>query len=248
MSFFISIILPLILPLAGTADVLNPMGLGTFAMTWNGRTPPAALVRFAGQSLDSKAYVLGCGHCNGMPVGNFVSDQKIDRSAYINDALGKVKRLPVTRIVFGTQTIVDLILVELSMTYREIEEAFNITSRLIADEHQGVGTPISFYNLEFTQYCQIDELRDRYVFDDQGTDYLLNPYIYYDCVSNEGHSGSILISRLTNQVIGLNVGGTFPDQQNGHFINYGSEISILSTCLDSKAQFDISAPACKLRF
>lgn len=230
------------------AWTLDRVGLGTFARAWGGKTPPAALVRFQNQSLDSKAYVLGCGHCNNMPLGGYVADEPVEKmKAYIYNPEGRQIGLPVTKIVFGTKTVVDLILLELSLTYREIEANYGIPARVIAEKHQPIGTEIGFYNLEQIQYCQIDEHEDRHIFSEDGSDYLRDTYVYYDCISRDGHSGSILVSRKTNEVIGLNVGGLFPGIRNGVVHNYGSEVSRLYSCLNESSQFDINRPTCKLR-
>lgn len=60
---------------AGNDKINKGNGLGILSFVGAGKAPPAALVRFEGQSLDSKAYVLGCGHCNGLPSGDYVYDK-----------------------------------------------------------------------------------------------------------------------------------------------------------------------------
>lgn len=223
-------------------------GLGIFALEWVGRVPPAALVRFAGQSLEDRAYLIGCGHCNRMPVGSYVVDRPVEgKKAYLRRKNSeRTFTLDVTRIVYGTQTSVDLILVEVAQTYREIEALYGVKARLLSAETQALATPIWFYNWETVEACQIDAYADRYVFNDEGTDYLANAYIYYDCISTGGYSGSVLISKATQEVIGINVGGS-EEPRDGHIINFGSTVAPLSKCLDAHSRFDIHAPHCKLR-
>lgn len=232
---------------AASAEPLRTVGLGTFAVKWDGRTPPAALVRFARQSLDDKAYVLGCGHCNGMPVGGYVADAPLAKKVYLNGSSGRPVGLDTVRIVYGTQTSVDLVLLELALTYREIEARYGMSAREIAAAPAPIGSPIWFYNLEEVQSCRIDEWRARYEFNEDGTDFLADAYIYYGCISLGGHSGSILISQETDQVVGLNVGGIYPEIRDGHVINYGSTVAPLSRCLDQNSRFDLRAPGCALR-
>lgn len=225
----------------------SPEGLGLFAIQFDGRTPPAALIRFEGQSLDTPAYVLACGHCNGMPVGAFRANEAIDKPVYLHDPSGRQRAVRAHRILFGTQTGVDLLLLELTQTYREIESQFGIRARWVSPSRPAVGTPITFYNLEGVQRCQVDLQLEKIFFNDAGTDFLSDPFVYFGCVSEPGHSGSILIDESSGQIVGLNVGGSYPEEYNGKISSWASEVASLSTCLTPEKRFDLSVKGCRLR-
>ena len=242
--------LALALP-AGAAEaegwVLSPEGLGTYSAGGAGKMPPAALIRFPGRGPDAKAYALGCGHCTGMPVGAYVSDRPATNKIYLKEASGRMHGIPVAKIVYGTQTKVDLVLLELGLTYREIEAQYGITARNVARAPLRGGEKIAFFNLEGIQYCRIDGVEARHPFNDEGTDYLENNYLYYGCVSIDGYSGSILVGEESNEVVGLNVGGSYPEMVDGKVTSFGSEVASLYSCVDEAGTFRVDRPACSLR-
>lgn len=235
-----------------TVKTLNTNGLGTFFISQTGgKTPPAALVHFSGQSLNSKAYVIGCGHCNGMPKDDYVYNQTLsNKNVYLFNKQGKQKPLAINKLVFGTQTHVDFVLLELKETYQEILDKHGIESRLLSNKVYGYDTNIYFYNLEKTLDCTINQVNSEFdIPDNEARIILLDAYLYFNkCQSIPGYSGSILISKETNEVIGLNVGG-FPETEHLviTYVSFASNVHQLYSCMNSEFQIDLDKKDCKLK-
>jgi hypothetical protein len=167
-------------------------------------------------SLDSPAYVLTNGHCQGS-LGQLPNNREIivNRSTktqftvnYFYDFKPERLTIPVKRIVYGTMKNNDIAILELKMTQQELVKA-GITLLQIAPKPPTVGEPAIVVgvpsegvkdelNFLHSATCQAGEIAN--VKEDV---YNWKQSIRHRCSIVGGMSGSPMISLKTQQVVGI---------------------------------------------
>ena len=222
-----------------------------------------SLIRFSGQPLTSKALVLTNGHCLGMiNPGNIISNKPAMKSMSIFDKQMNAFRFTSTRVVYATMTDTDITILELSESYQDIQNKFNIQSFDLDTIRPSIGTDIEIVSGGWKRgtSCAIDA----FIFNLREGDWLFKDSIRYTegCLTRGGFSGSPIISKGTRSVIAIHntanelgyrctMNNPCEVSKNGS-INfskgrrYGQQTYNIYSCLSPDFDIDLSRPGCAL--
>lgn len=224
-----------------------------------------ALVKFAGQSMDSNAYVLTNGHCLGgsfIPPGKAVANKQDDRSMRIADKEGRFHLARAKSLVYATMTKTDSAIFELEKSYRQIQE-FGIEPFELEASRPYTGMPVEIVSgyWERGYTCSIDgfvqQLREgAWLFEDSIR------YSSPGCETIGGTSGAPIVEKETRFVVGVNntsnirggrCGMNNPceiDEQGNvtarKGVSYGQQTYLFYACLTPDFRIDTSLTACEL--
>ena len=170
-----------------------------------------SLIRFSGQPLTSKALVLTNGHCyssgpfGGMlKPGEVVTNLPVKRSMKIFDKQMKLSPITTSRVVYAAMTDTDITIYELTQTYQEIQNKFNVQSFNLDTVRPSVGMDIEIVSGYWDRgySCAIDA----FIFNLKEGDWLFKDSVRYTdgCNTIGGTSGSPIISKGTRTVIAIN--------------------------------------------
>ena len=230
------------------------------------------LITTGARNPTAPAYVITNGHCQGGSSGlpkpqDILVNQPSQTNFIVNyfhDFKSVRLSLPVRRMVYGTMKNNDIAILELATTQQQVLKAGIIPLRISAKPavsgepiivvgipSQGVNDPLNFLHLASCQAGETIHLKEG-VYD-------WNRSVRHRCSIVGGMSGSPMISRTTNQVIGIvNTGvddtaaglpecslnlpceilrngkiQTFPEQ------NYGQLIDRIPACFDLRGIFNL---------
>lgn len=224
-----------------------------------------SLVKFAGQSDDSLAYVLTNGHCVGnfIDPGKYVYNKSTNRRMMLSNTDGEFKNVLATRLVYATMTGTDSAIYELTQTYAQIFDRFQVSPYTLTYNRPLAGTDIKIISgyWERGYSCNID----KFIFQLGEAGWLFNDSIKYTqpgCDTIGGTSGSPIIEAGTRNVIGVNNTGNDAGEectmnnpcemdQAGNIVvdkgaSYGQQTYIFYSCLSPDFQIDLSIQGCLL--
>lgn len=172
-----------------------------------------SLVRLESSQDSDKALILTNGHCvdyagNGgmLPANRFVANQNVSRSFRFlkpNGDLG-TGRVSSTKILYATMTGTDLALYELSATYKEIADKYQVDALVIAKDHPVLNDRIEILSGYWqTGYsCSIDA----FIYQMKEDDYTWSDSVRYSegCKTIHGTSGSPVVSTTSGKVVAVN--------------------------------------------
>lgn len=223
-----------------------------------------SLIRFSGQPLSSKALVLTNGHCYEMiKPGNIISNKPATISMSIFDSQMNAFRFTSTRVVYATMTDTDITILELSESYQDIQDKYNIQSFDLDTIRPSIGTDIEIVSGGWKRgfSCAIDA----FIFNLKEGDFLFKDSIRYTkkgCLTGGGTSGSPIISKGTRSVIAIH--NTANDNGKRCTLNnpcevskkgsirfskgrrYGQQTYNIYSCLSPDFDIDLSRPGCAL--
>ena len=224
----------------------------------------ASLVKFKGQDPQGLALILTNDHClDDQPYKTFTVNKPYAKTVRLFDRNKKLldKAFVSTRLVYATQTHTDIGLLELSVSYAELEQRYNVRPLEIAENSGFVGDEILVITGYFSKAieCRIESFIYRLV---ESSWSWKNSYRYDSCETGHGTSGSPIVLRGTREVVGINNTGNDdgarctlnnPCEVNEHGEisvlkgrHYGQQIHELYTCLDQRMKFDLKLPSCQL--
>lgn len=237
-----------------------------------------SLIKFQGDEnyLDKKAIILTNGHCTGVGSGGFYgSRMPAPGEAVINKAQRRSFKIfsktnvPVgmfysTKVIYTTMTDTDIALYEAELTYRQIEEKFNVSALTLATAKPQPGDAIEIISGYWKRgyACYMDQE----IFKMKEGEWIWKNSIKYSSVGCEtigGTSGSPIISPVTREVVGINNTGNDNSDRACTVMNpceidedgnvkdddhrsYGQQTVEIYTCLDSKFNFDVTIDGCNL--
>jgi V8-like Glu-specific endopeptidase len=228
-----------------------------------------SLIRFSGQPITSKALVLTNGHCysssthGGMiKPGEVIVNTPVKRSMKIFDKQMKLFPITTTRVVYAAMTDTDITVYELSQTYEEIQNKFNIQSFDLDTIKPNIGTDIEIVSGYWDRgySCAIDA----FVFQLKEGDWLFKDSVRYTdgCDTIGGTSGSPIIAKGTRRVIAVNntaneSGGRCTENnpcevsKEGSITvlrgkEYGQQTHNIYSCLSPDFNIDLSIAGCIL--
>ena len=225
-----------------------------------------SLIKFAGQPMTAKAYVLTNGHCiqkrgGFLKPGEVWSHRKLRRNMRIYKADMTLVRVTSTKIVYATMTDTDSAIYELRETYAELANK-GIRPFELDNQHPFVGMNIDIVSGYWDRgyRCHIDAFIPQLL---EG-DWTFTDSIRYSakgCDTIGGTSGSPIIETSTRKVVGVNNTGNkrggrctlnnpCEQDENGDITvmkrSYGQQTYQFYTCLSVDFQVDLSLPGCDL--
>ena len=232
-----------------------------------------------GNHPQAPAYIVTNGHCQGtadkLPNPQDILVNKPSQSHFIvnyfQDYKAKRARIPVKRMVYGTMKNNDIAILELTKTQQELKDMGIIPLKIATkplEKGQAllvVGIPsegvVPRLRYLHRVKCQIGETV--HVKEDV---YDWNQSLRHNCSIVGGMSGSPMISRSTNQVVGIINTGVNDDAEKQPECslnrpcevsptgkkntfkreNYGQLVDRIPTCFDRQGIFDLQQSSCKL--
>lgn len=224
-----------------------------------------SVIRFIGQSLDDKAYVLTNGHCLGRPFlkpGQIAYKKNVWRRMKVADTDMNFFRVTAIELVYGTMTDTDAAIYKLKETYRDLLK-WNIKALELSNQRPSIKTEIEIISgyWERGYACKIDQFihmlkEDAWTFTDSIR------YTDTGCDTIGGTSGSPIIEKGTKTVIGVNNTGNESgrkctmnnpcevDENNVvtaiKGASYGQQTYQFYSCLDEKYEINLSLEGCTL--
>ncbi|MDD4973613.1 MAG: trypsin-like peptidase domain-containing protein [Bacteriovorax sp.] len=228
-----------------------------------------SLIRFSGQPTTSKALVLTNGHCyssgpfGGMiKPGEVIVNSPVKRSMKIFDKQMKLFPITTSRVVYAAMTDTDITIYELTQSYDEIQNKFNIQSFDLDTIKPSLGTNIEIVSGYWDRgySCAIDA----FIFNLKEGAWLFKDSIRYTatCDTIGGTSGSPIIAKGTRHVIAINntaneggarctennpcevsENGTITSARNA---KYGQQTHNIYSCLSPDFSIDLDRAGCAL--
>lgn len=254
-------------PRPATSAAPVPPGIDDFAGVIAIAGCSAALVAFRGAAPDQPALMLTNGHCwTRMPdAGEVLVDLPANASATLLKADGSTAaRLRTTRLLYATMTDTDAALHRLDTTYGEIARRYRIAPFVLAAQGPRPGEKITVNSAYHKKryHCAMD----RTVFRLREAEWTWKDAIRYSaaCDLPHGSSGSPLLSDATGEVVGIhntsNDADAAPCALNNPCevdadgtvtsapkdISYAQQVAGFTTCVDARAQLDLSVAGCTL--
>lgn len=229
-----------------------------------------ALVRYESSKPDDKAMILTNGHC--VPAaGGFIKPNAFLFNTAANRSFKFLKKdgslgtasVNSTKVLYATMTGTDMALYQLALSFKEIEQRYDVDSLVLSNQHPVLNDAIEILSGYWQRgySCHID----RFIFKMQEDKYVWNDSIRYStdgCHTIHGTSGSPVLSKATHKVIAINNTGNDDGQKctlnNPCEVSSGGEITykkglsyaqqtyIVYSCLNAKLEIDLAKPGCKL--
>jgi len=228
-----------------------------------------SLIKFEGQSDDSKAVVLTNGHC--VPAGTFggflkpgqvIFNKKVNRDFKVfkdKDTLFPIKS---DKILYATMTNTDVAFYELTESYSQILSRTNVRPLVLSSQRPTEGIEIDIVSgyWERGYSCGIDG----FVAKLKEADWLFTDSVRYTdgCDTIGGTSGSPIVERGTNRVVAINntsnesgalctMNNPCEVRDNGEIFvrkgnRYGQQTYEIYTCLKENFKLDLSMDGCLL--
>jgi V8-like Glu-specific endopeptidase len=170
-----------------------------------------SLIRFSGQPATSKALVLTNGHCyssgpfGGMlKPGEVITNVPAKKSMKIFNKEMKLSPITTSRVVYAAMTDTDITIYELTQTYEEIQNKFNIQSFNLDTVRPTLGMDIEIVSGYWDRgySCAIDA----FIYNLKEGAWLFKDSIRYTdgCDTIGGTSGSPIIAKGTRSVVAIN--------------------------------------------
>ncbi|MGZ3669023.1 MAG: trypsin-like serine peptidase [Bdellovibrionota bacterium] len=227
-----------------------------------------SFVRFTSSRDTDPGLMLTNGHCSGeIPPAGFVYHRNLRPHPQAINLLKpdgtSAGWVIAPLLLYATRTDTDIALYQMDKTYAEIESSFGVHPLLLSPEHPALGSSVEVISGYWGRgySCSIEafvpELKE-------------GPWIQHDslrysrpgCDVLGGTSGSPVLAGGTRVVVGINntkneAGQACTDRnpceidEQGHLhyaqdYAYAQETYTLYSCLNAKAEFDLSVPGCLL--
>jgi V8-like Glu-specific endopeptidase len=224
-----------------------------------------SVIRFAGQPVTAKAYVLTNGHCLGggfLKPGEVRSHQRLSRTMRVFDRSMNLFTINATKLSYATMTDTDLALYEINLTYQDLLDK-GIEALTYSENRPLIGTGIDIVSGYWDRgyRCYIDG----FVFQLKEDAWTFTDSIRYSssgCNTIGGTSGSPIIETGTRNVIGVNNTGNESGRrctmnnpcevdENGNIevrpkASYGQQTFHVYSCLSVDFQIDLTREGCNL--
>ena len=231
-----------------------------------------ALVRYETSKPDDKAMILTNGHCvpANTPAGflkpnTFLFNTAATRSFKFLKKDGSLGTASVnsTKILYATMTGSDMALYQLSLSFKEIEQKYDVDALTISNQHPVLNDAIEVLSGYWQRgySCHIDQ----FIFKMQEDQYFWNDSVRYSedgCHTIHGTSGSPVLSKATHKVVAINNTGNddgkkctlnnpceVSDRGEITFkkgLSYAQQTYIIYSCLNDKQELDLAKQGCKL--
>lgn len=224
-----------------------------------------SMIRYENTEPDDLVLVLTNGHCVGMlEPGSVVFDRTSRRRIDLLNPNGRTEaRVLAKRIIYATMTKTDLALYELSITYKELAERYNLEALLLADKPAEAGDTIEVISGYWRRgySCMVDS----FIHELREADWTFVNSIKYSkpgCEVIGGTSGSPIVNSESRLVIGVNNTGNERGREctmnnpcevdeDGNITvdrgaGYGQQTYWIYSCLDADRQIDLEKEGCLL--
>jgi V8-like Glu-specific endopeptidase len=225
-----------------------------------------SLIKFAGQPMSTKAYVMTNGHCLGRPFlkpGQVVTNKEVNRRMRVADKNKKFWPVTATKLVYGTMTGTDSAIYELKETYAEILKKYQVRPLDFDNNRPLLGVNIQIISgyWERGYQCFIDG----FVYQLLEADWTFTDSIRYSnkgCETIGGTSGSPIIEQGTRTQVGINNTGNESGKrcemnnpcevdEDGNVTvrkkaSYGQQTYHFTTCLTPDFNLDLTIAGCDL--
>jgi hypothetical protein len=224
----------------------------------------ASVVKFKGQDPKSLAMVMTNDHClDDQAYKTYTFNRPYAKAVKIYDKKKQfiARALTSTRIIYATQTHTDMALMEIPISYAELESKFGVRAFELSNNLANVGDEVLVITGYFGKAidCSIDGFVYKIV---ESTWFWKNSYRYVNCDTGHGTSGSPIVLKGTREIVGINNTGNDEGKKctlnNPCEVNetgvitatkgahYGQQINDVYSCLDRNMKFDIKIPSCEL--
>jgi V8-like Glu-specific endopeptidase len=261
-----------VITMAGSASATEPASTSTqvdavdFAGTVALSNCSGAVVSLPHSTPQDPALVMSNGHCveSGMPgPGEVIVDEPSHRSFdLLNAQAESVGTLTASKIAYATMTDTDVSLYQLTKTYAQITEEYQIEALPLSAAHPQAGTAITVVSgyWQQTYSCSIDG----FVYELHEADWVWKDSTRYtsECQTIGGTSGSPVLDDATGEVIAINNTGNESGgectmnnpcevDENGTVTvhegtNYAQQTYIITTCVDAGNVINLDLPDCTL--
>ncbi|MGW7005080.1 S1 family peptidase [Streptomyces sp. NPDC054933] len=225
-----------------------------------------SVIRTPASADDDPAIVMTNGHCleSGMPTaGQVITDQPSSRTfGLLDDAGDQVGTLQASKVLYATMTDTDITLYQLSSTYAQIRQQYQIEALPLATGHPVQGDSIEVVSgyWQSTYSCAIDG----FAYEVKEADWTWKDSVRYapECHVIGGTSGSPVIDTSTGQVVAVNnttnedgqqctLNNPCEVDQNGGVTihqgtGYAEETYPIAACVGAGNQIDLTLPDCTL--
>ncbi len=221
------------------------------------------LVRL-GRGADQPAVLLSSGRCattKSIPAGEAVVNVPFDRSEIsLYEGLEAPETVKANRVLYATRTGTDVALIELKLTYRDLEaRGAKIYELAATDAKPDSDVQLIAGQWQEKQLCAVSHIVSTLVEDvwtETGAYALKDP-----CPTPNGWAGTPMLDPTTLKVVGIlnttNVAGALCtldnpcEVENGNRLafagrTYGQRISPILDCLTDTGELDLGRATCKL--
>ncbi|MET9290965.1 trypsin-like peptidase domain-containing protein [Streptomyces sp. NPDC003077] len=225
-----------------------------------------SIVRLPTSGDNDPALVMSNGHCleTGMPgAGEVIVDRPSSRSfTVLNASGGSLGTVRATKIAYGTMTDTDVSLYELSSTYAQIRQRYNINALELATTHPVKGASISVVSGYWKRIynCNVDG----FAYQLKEGSWTWKDSVRYTSPCNVigGTSGSPVVDVATGKVTAVNntinesgqrctLNNPCEVDESGRVtvrrgIGYAQETYTINKCFGTGNKLDLSRPGCEL--
>lgn len=225
-----------------------------------------SVVRMPDSEADDPALVMSNGHCleAGFPEpGEVIVDQPSSRTfGLLNSAGTRVATLRADKIAYATMTDTDVSLYQLTSTYQQIQDSYDIQALELNSARPTAGTAISVVSGYWKRIysCSVDGFAYRLR---EGA-WTWKDSVRYTSACNTigGTSGSPVVDDATGKVVAVNNTGNEDGarctdnnpcevDESGNItvregINYGQQTYQIVPCVGLDNKIDLSRPGCTL--
>lgn len=226
-----------------------------------------SIIKFDGQPMTSKAIVLTNGHClssfGGMlKPGEVIVNKNDSRSMKVYTKDMKLIPVKTSRVLYATMTNTDMTLFELTVSYEDLANKYQIDAFEFSSTRPFIGMNIDivsgYWDRGYT--CGIEA----FIFKMKEADWMFTDSILYSagCDVVGGTSGSPIVLKGTRNVIGVNNTGNESGKrctmnnpceidERGEITvrkggDYGQQTYNVYSCLRPDFNIDLSIPGCTL--
>ena len=223
-----------------------------------------SLVRLKGMPKSRKALVMTNGHCVGFTqMGQVKVNEPSQRTFSVFNADMKLSKLQATKIVYATQTYTDVTIYETTLSYKQIEDQFNVEAFVIEDSLTPIGIDIDVVSGYWEIYtsCKAEAIVP--VLREDIWTWKNSVRYSKECMTKGGYSGSPVIEKNTRNVVAIHNTGNngkldcsdnnpCESNESGDVTfqvpnrRYAQQISELYGCFDKSYQFNLDLSTCEL--
>ncbi len=224
-----------------------------------------ALVRFEKSDPQDFAMALTNAHCVGLEPGQVIKDEATENYIYPLDQKGGSRyfqgddALKADKILYATLGVTDIALLRLDKRYQDLSQyTFYTLAQEQPREQTAIDVLSSFFSEGFS--CSLEHIAERLI---EGEATFLKPMRYSaGCKLFPGTSGSPVLDRKTQKIIGINATGNdqgerctpsnpCEEEADGKIVyqksyGYALQTALIYDCLNAKGEIETSLPGCLL--